>query len=42
MRAANGLAGLTVDDLDPMTGGIGFVPLALALFGFLNRFFAAA
>lgn len=42
LRAANSLARLTVDDLDPMTGGIGFVPLALAPFGLLNRFFATA
>lgn len=40
--AANSLARLAVDDLDPMTGGIGLVPLALASFGLLNRFFATA
>lgn len=42
LRAANSLARLTVNDLDPTTGGIGLVPLALPHFGLLNRFFAAA
>lgn len=40
--AANSLARLVVNDLNPTAGGIGLVPLALAHFGLLNYFFATA
>lgn len=38
--AANSLARFSVDDLNPTTGGIGLVPLALAHFGLFNPFFS--